>query len=83
MRWNPQLVYLIGVVPLLGASPALAGSVTAGSIISKQDAIATASSFVPAGHPITAVNCTTMIRDLSARYRCTVHWSDAQGSGDR
>ena len=57
-------------------SPALAGSATAGSIISKADAIATAASGMPAGQVITAERCLTMVRDLSPRYSCTVTWTD-------
>ena len=57
---------------LLGMAPAYSGSHTAGSITSQTDAIANASATMPAGSPITAVKCTTKIRDISARYRCTV-----------
>ena len=67
---------LVGLVALASGSPALAGSATAGSIISKADAIATAASGMPAGQVITAERCLTMVRDLSARYSCTVTWGD-------
>ena len=55
---------------------------TAGSIISKTDAIANASAPMPAGSRVTSVTCTTLIRDLSARYRCTVQWIPAPSKGD-
>jgi len=61
------------------AAPAVAGSNTAGSIISKQNAIATASSALPSGAQINAVQCITLIRDLSPRYSCTVRWSESGG----
>ena len=67
---------LFSLVVLAGGGPALAGSSTAGSIISKADAIATASSGMPAGQVITGEHCLTMVRDLSARYSCTVTWGD-------
>jgi len=79
---KPQHTYWLVLLALLSAAPAHAGSVTAGSIISKSDAIANASSSMPAGSQITGVNCTTMIRDLSARYRCTVQWIPAPSKGD-
>lgn len=67
---------------LLGCSaPVLAGSSTAGSISSKQNAIANASSALPSGAQINAVQCITLIRDLSPRYSCTVRWSPAANGG--
>jgi hypothetical protein len=77
-----QRTCLVAVLALLGMAPAYAGSNTAGSIISKTNAIANASASMPAGSQITGVKCTTMIRDLSARYRCTVDWGPAPGNGD-
>ena len=67
---------LFSLVVFTTGGPALAGSSTAGSIISKADAIATASGSMPAGQVITAEHCLTMVRDLSARYSCTVTWAD-------
>lgn len=72
---------LAGSVVVAAGMPGFAGSCTAGSIISQEDAIATASSSRPAGLPITDVSCTTLIRDLSPRYRCTVTWDDAVRQG--
>lgn len=69
---KPQHTYWLALLALLGTAPAHASSVTAGSIISKTDAIGNASVSMPAGSQITSVKCTTLIRDLSARYRCTV-----------
>lgn len=71
---------LLGVALIAVARPALAGSSTAGSIISKADAIATASSAMPAGQVIMSEQCLTMVRDLSPRYRCTVTWGDPPAS---
>ena len=79
---KPQRTSWLALLALLGTAPAYAGSVTAGSIISKTDAIANASASMPAGSQITGVKCTTLIRDLSARYRCTVQWSPAPSKGD-
>jgi len=79
---KPPSAWLITVLALLGTAPVHAGSDTAGSIISKTDAISNASASMPAGSEITNVQCTTMIRDLSARYRCTVYWGPAPGNGD-
>jgi hypothetical protein len=79
---KPQRTTWPALLALLGTAPAHAGSVTAGSIISKTDAIANASVSIPAGSQITSVKCTTMIRDLSARYRCTVQWIPAPSKGD-
>lgn len=78
---KPQQTTWLVPLALLSAAPAHAGSVTAGSIISKSDAIANASSSMPAGSQITGVNCTTLIRP-SARYRCTVQWIPAPSKGD-
>lgn len=72
-RRRPLLLGL-SLSVLAAGIPAQAGSSTAGSIISKADAIATASSAMPAGQVITAVQCLTMVRDLSPRYSCTVTW---------
>ena len=72
---SSRLLLLSLAVVVLG-SPALAGSATAGSIISKADAIATAASGMPPGQVITAERCLTMVRDLSPRYSCTVTWTD-------
>jgi hypothetical protein len=63
----------LGLV-LAGAAPGWAGSGTAESIISRQDAIAQASAAMPASDQITNTRCIDMIRDLSSRYRCTVQW---------
>lgn len=71
---------LVAVVVVATGSPAVAGSSTAGSIISKADAIATARSAMPAGQVVTGERCLTMVRDLSPRYRCTVTWSDPSAS---
>jgi len=79
---KPQRTTWLALLALLGTAPAHAGSVTAGSIISKTDAIANASVSMPAGSQITGVKCTTLIRDLSARYRCTVLWIPAPSKGD-
>ena len=77
---KPQHTSWLALLALLDPAPAHAGSVTAGSIISKTDANASAS--MPAGSQITGVKCTTLIRDLSARYRCTVQWIPALSKGD-
>jgi hypothetical protein len=70
--------YGIGILALglvmAGAAPGWAGSGTAESIISRQDAIAQASAAMPASDQITNTRCIDMIRDLSSRYRCTVQW---------
>ncbi len=70
--------YGIGILALglvmAGAAPGWAGSGTAESIISRQDAIAQASAAMPAGDQITNTRCIDMIRDMSSRYRCTVQW---------
>jgi hypothetical protein len=79
---KPQRTCLVALLALLGMAPAYANSVTAGSIISKNNAIANASCSMPAGSQITGVKCTTIIRDLSARYRCTVQWIPAPSKGD-
>jgi hypothetical protein len=50
--------------------------------MSQQAAIAIATSSMPAGNSVTRTQCTTMVRALSARYRCTVWWSPATGEGD-
>ena len=71
----------LAAVGLLQGTPALAGSATAGSIMSKQAAIAIATSSMPPGNSVSRVQCTTMVRALSARYRCTVWWSPATGVG--
>jgi hypothetical protein len=71
-----------GLMLMVCGSPCLAGSSTAGSVISKQNAIANASNSLPAGAQITDVSCTTLIRDLSPRYSCTVHWTPAGRRGD-
>jgi hypothetical protein len=75
LHCRTTLIPTLGLLTLLSAGPALAGSATAGSIISKQDAIDNAANAMPIGNEITGVRCTTMIRALSARYRCTVQWS--------
>jgi hypothetical protein len=67
---------------LLHLPPAQAGSATAGSILSKQAAIAIATSSMPAGNSVTGSRCATMVRALSARYSCTVWWSPAALTGD-
>jgi hypothetical protein len=67
---------------LLQSTPALAGSATAGSIMSQQAAIAIATSSMPAGNSVTRAQFITMVRALSARYRCTLWWSPATGEGD-
>lgn len=72
-----RLSALAAILLLAGAGPASAGSGTSESIISRQDAIAGASSGMASGDQITGTRCTTMIRDLSARYRCTVTWGPA------
>jgi hypothetical protein len=72
----------IGLLSLLAGAPAMAGSATAGSIMSKQQAIASASSNMPAGNRVSRVECTTLVRDLSPRYSCTVWWSPAPRQGD-
>ena len=72
----------LAALGLLQAVPALAGSATAGSIMSKQAAVANATSSMPAGNAVTRSSCTTMVRDLSARYSCTVWWSPATSKGD-
>jgi hypothetical protein len=68
----------IGILALslvmAAAAPSWAGSGTAESIISRQDAIAQASAAMPAGDQITNTQCVDMIRDMSSRYRCTVQW---------
>ena len=66
----------IGLVLLLGAMapPTWAGSGTGSSIISRQNAIDSASRSMPASDQITNVHCITLIRDLSPRYSCTVQW---------
>lgn len=71
----------LAALGLLQGTPALAGSAAAGSIMSKQAAIAIATSSMPAGNSVSRVQCTTMVRALSARYRCTVWWSPATGEG--
>jgi hypothetical protein len=50
--------------------------------MSQQAAIAIATSSMPAGNSVTRSQCTTMVRALSARYRCTVWWSPGTGVGD-
>ena len=77
-----RLMVAMPLVALLSATPALAGSATAGSIISKQNAIANATTSMPAGNTVTKTDCTTMVRALSARYRCTVYWSPTDGGSD-
>jgi len=78
-----SLRVLLPALLLAIAAPAQAGFATAGSIISAQDAIDTASSSMPPGGQVTSVRCTTMVRDLSARYRCTVQWSSPDAGAGR
>lgn len=72
----------LSVLALLQGSAALAGSATAGSLMSKTNAIANATASMPAGNTVTDVRCLTIIKDQSARYRCTVYWSPAAQQGD-
>jgi hypothetical protein len=50
--------------------------------MSKTNAIANATASMPAGNTVTDVRCLTIIKDQSARYRCTVYWSPAAQQGD-
>ena len=75
------LIPALGLLTLLSTTPALAGSATAGSLISKQNAIDNATNSMPTGNQVTGVRCITMIRALSARYRCTVQWSPETSEG--
>jgi len=47
---------------------------TAGSLISREDAIRNATLWMPPNARITSTNCTEMVIDSSARYVCTVQW---------
>jgi len=78
MRFAP---FILASVLLAPVAPALAGSATAGSIMSKQAAIRIATYSMPAGNSVSRVQCTEMLRDLLPRYRCTVWWSPASGEG--
>lgn len=79
---RPIVLSAPAALALLPMAPAQAGSATAGSIMSKQAAIATATSSMPAGNSVTRSRCTTMVRALSARYSCTVWWSPTPLEGD-
>ncbi len=59
---------------LLLPGEARADGGTAGSLISRQDAIRNATLWMPPGARITSTNCTEMVIDSSARYVCTVQW---------
>ena len=37
---------------------------------------------MPPGNSVSRVQCTSMVRALSARYRCTVWWCPATGVGN-
>lgn len=50
---------------------------TAGSLISREDAIRNATLWMPPAARITSTNCTEMVIDSSARYVCTVQWGPA------
>lgn len=65
----------LGLLAGWAVPPAAAGSCSGGSIISRQNAIADASSCLPPGAQITAEHCITLIRDLSPRYQCSLTWS--------
>jgi hypothetical protein len=73
----------LGLIALLSAPAAQAGSATASSLMSAQNAIDNAMVSMPAGSQVTQTSCTTMVRALSARYRCTVEWQPAAGGSDR
>ena len=68
---------LAAVVALLLPGAARADGGTAGSLISRQDAIRNATLWMPPGARITSTNCTEMVIDSSARYVCTVQWGPA------
>jgi hypothetical protein len=58
------------------AQPALAGSATADSVWSQQNALQRASQSVPAGIVITQTRCQQFQVRGDFRYRCTVTWGD-------
>lgn len=80
---NLRRCVFAGLVLLLlpGGAPASAGSCSGGSIMSRTNAIADASSCMPPGAQITGEHCITMIRDMSPRYQCSVTWSVPATSG--
>ena len=59
---------------LLLAGEARADGGTAGSLMSRADAIRNATLWMPAGAQITSTDCTEMVMDSSPRYVCTVQW---------
>ena len=66
-------VLVAGALLLLpGAARADGG--TAGSLISREDAIRNATLWMPSGARITSTNCTEMVIDSSLRYFCSVQW---------
>ena len=79
---RPLMLPALAALAAFQMAPAQAGSATAGSLLSKQAAIAIATSSMPAGNSVTGSRCTTMVRALSARYSCTVWWSPAPLQGD-
>ena len=56
------------------AGEARADGGTAGSLISREDAIRNATLWMPPNARITSTDCTEMVIDSSPRYVCTVQW---------
>ena len=62
---------------LLLPGEARADGGTAGSLVSRENAIQNASLWMPPGARITSTECTEMLIDSSPRYVCTVEWGPA------
>lgn len=77
----PQLLALIALL-LLSAPPALAGSVTADSIVDQETARQAALQQVPRGATVTGSRCQEIgVGGLdNPRYRCTVEYQPAGAS---
>ena len=63
-----------GLAALLLPPAARADGGTAGSLISRDDAIRNATLWMPPAARITSTDCTEMVIDSSPRYVCTVQW---------
>lgn len=71
------LLLAMGSAPGL-PPPAHAGGSTAGSLVSREEAIRQATLWMPDTAQITSINCTEMVIDSSPRYVCTVQWGPGQ-----
>ena len=75
----PALIAALGMA--IAAAPALAGSVTAQSVWSQQNALSRAKSLLPAGAEISGSQCQTVEVGLdNTRYICTLTY-DLPASG--